>query len=185
MGYLEDTLAEMSWGQRKMFAAIAKALGHTREYLSVNDAMVDTLRNMAGEAGRILEADVADQVGELLFDVAHENCDDDGCTGGGKPWYIQVAARLVDPFGPLAAIAVEQQIARDETGNIDGQDSLSPASHLGLLHLELGNLSKPNRDRYQTRKTLISLGAQVVEWLTDLEKPAPTTPQPSAEETRP
>lgn len=118
-------------------------------------------------AGRHI-TDLADDLAERLYDAAHEHCED-GCYGGGRPWYGPVAARLVDPTGPLANIAVEQQIAREDTENADGRESLDNAAWLGLLRVHYRSVSAA-KDDHEARRRLVDMGALVVEWLTDMDK---------------
>lgn len=168
--YLEETWAGMNWVERKVFSAAATALGHTKETLTDDTDAVGMLRKIAAEAGKELGGEAADQLGEALFDIAHEHCED-GCYGGGRPWYDQVAGRLVDPYGPFAEIAVEQQITRDDTGNPGGRESLDNAAWLGLLRAHYGSVSRAKDDE-QVRRRLVDMGALVVEWLYDLNKRA-------------
>lgn len=55
----------------------------------------------------------ADDLAEAMFDLVHQNCQDE-CREGGQPWYRQVARRLVDPASAVASIAQGQQILLDE-----------------------------------------------------------------------
>ena len=183
--YLEETWAGMSWAERKVFEAAAKALGHTKETLTEDDDATVTLRKIAAGAGKELGGEAADQVAEALFDAAHEHCED-GCYGGGRPWYDPVAARLVDPAGPLAAIAVAQQITRDDTDNADGRESLDNTAWLGLLRTHYRSVSAA-KDDDEARRRLVDMGALVVEWLADLDKrqPAATASRPSVSSDHP
>ena len=125
VSYLEEAWAGMSWAERRVFSAAAKALGHTKATLAQDHDTTVMLRKIAAEAGKSLGAEAAEMVAEVLFDAVHEHCGDDGCTGGGVPWYQQIAARLIDPYGPHAAIAGELHRLRqdDETAgecDVDG-----------------------------------------------------------------
>lgn len=184
--YLEQVWAGMSWAEKKVFSAAAKALGHTKETLADDEDTVVMLRKIAGEAGKALSSDVAEQVGEALYDDAHENCDDvDGCTGGGALWYRKVAARLVDPGGPLAAVAVAQEIAREDTDNPDGRETLDNAAWLGLIATHFGSLRRgisTAKGKDEIRRRLTDLAALAVEWLGDLDKPGPAPTSPTQDE---
>jgi hypothetical protein len=38
-----------------------------------------------------------DQLAEVMYDQAHDNCDADGCTGGGHPYYAELATHFLMP----------------------------------------------------------------------------------------
>lgn len=161
-------MAGMSPAERKVFARAAKALGHNRDTLNGDASLTSMLQQIARQVAQGMTKDAADQLGEVLFDLAHETCDK-GCAGAGAPWYRTVAQRLTDPYGPLAAIAIEQQIARDETGNPDGKETLDNTAWLGLLHQHYQHVLKGG-DNDQMRQRLISTAALIVEWLHDLAR---------------
>jgi hypothetical protein len=182
MGVLvEQVWAELGWAERKVFNAAARALGHTPASLNDDPDAVAMLRKIAVRAGKALETDVVEQVGEALFDAAHENCDDEtGCTGGGAVWYRKVAAQLVDPLGPYAAIAVAQQLTREDVNNVDGRETLDNTAWLGLLKAHVGSVRRAVAgyvapgDDFEIRCRLIDVAALTVEWLNDLDKPSKT-----------
>ncbi len=166
---LEETWAGLSWAERKAFTAAGLALGHTKDTLAEDADATAMLRRIAAETGKLLTAEAVAEVGEALFDIEHENCQD-GCGGGGRPWYDKVAASLLDPAGPLAAIAIEQQITRDDTGNPEGKETLSNIEWLGLLRQHYRSVCPRVDVDDQLRRVLIAMAALIVEWLADLDK---------------
>jgi hypothetical protein len=98
--------------------AIAAAFGHDRASLADNpDLLAQYLQAGKDAVAAALKAtrkDVGDEIAELLSDVDHENCDDDGCTGGGMQWYQRVGRRLADPYGAVTQIARRVEWFDDE-----------------------------------------------------------------------
>lgn len=168
---LKEVWDSLSWAERKAFTAAAMALNHTKETLAEDAYATAMLRRVAAETGKLLTADAVDEIGEALFDIEHENCED-ACGGGGRPWYDAVAARLLDPAGPLAAVAIEQQIVRDDTGNSEGKETLNNVEWLGLLRQHYRSTAVRVDADDQLRLGLITMAALIVEWLADLDKRA-------------
>lgn len=103
--------------QQQVFTAIAVGLGHDQQTLAVDAATTGLLAAITRTVTNLIHDQVVAQLAETLCDAGHDGCDDQaGCAGGGGAWFLQVAARLADPHGPLAAIAVERQHQQDKWG---------------------------------------------------------------------
>ena len=80
----------------------------------------DTLAAIRAEEHQRLAAvpaELVEQLGERLFDDAHENCDSDGCTGGGLPFYEEYARVLLADVLPEHERMVREQVARETRSN--------------------------------------------------------------------
>jgi hypothetical protein len=168
--YLDQVRVGMSYYERTVFTAVAVALGHSKESLERDGDTVVMLRKIAAEVGKTLKKEVVEQVGEELFDAAHEHCDD-VCTGGGAPWYDQVAARLVDPFGPLAALAMAQQMNADEADVLAVDVDRDTEGWLALLNQHAESVRRG--DDEERRRRLVDTGVVVAEWIAALDRPQP------------
>jgi hypothetical protein len=98
--------------------AIAAAFGHDKTTLADDpDLLAQYLQAGKDAVAAALKAtwkEVGDEIAELLSDLDHENCDDDGCTGGGMQWYQRVGKRLADPYGAVTHIARRVEWFDDE-----------------------------------------------------------------------
>lgn len=60
------------------------------------------------EPGRVGPLDgLAGELADAMFDDAHENCDSDGCTGGGKPYYDEFVEQVLMPIVRRHAVPQE------------------------------------------------------------------------------
>ena len=88
---------------------------HRAAWIAVETAAEEMRAVIDEEVAKQVKADPADAVGDVLFDWAHEGCDDeDGCHGGSRPWWNGPAQRLTDPCSAVVAVAVEHQLLLDE-----------------------------------------------------------------------
>jgi hypothetical protein len=53
--------------------------------------------------------DLAGELADVMFDAAHEHCDSDGCTGGGRPYYDEFVKELLMPVVRRHAVPQEVQ----------------------------------------------------------------------------
>jgi hypothetical protein len=84
----------------------------------------DTLAAMRAEELKRMAAvpnELVAQLGERMYDDAHENCgsDGEGCTGGGLPYYEDYARVLLADLLPEHEQLVREQVAK-ETGAAGG-----------------------------------------------------------------
>ncbi|MEU4216215.1 hypothetical protein [Actinoplanes sp. NPDC026623] len=115
VNHLADVRVEMNPTERHLFSALATGLGYTPAALTADRETVTHLRAVAGIAARSVRVDLEEQLAELLFDAAHDACDDE-CVGGGRRWCERMARRLTDPGNPLADIADERERQDDRWG---------------------------------------------------------------------
>lgn len=81
-----------------------------------------TLDGMRAEERQRLAAvpaELVEMLGERLFDDAHENCDSEGCTGGGLPYYEEYARILLADLLPKHERMVREQVAREAGTNTE------------------------------------------------------------------
>lgn len=114
--------AAMSPIERGIFSALATGLDYTAAGLVADADTVNDMRRTAQILSGYVQEELDDQLTELLYDAGHEHCDDEGCTGGGRAWYLKAARRLSDPSGPLAAVAAERQRQDDKWGEQNHPD---------------------------------------------------------------
>jgi hypothetical protein len=92
---------------------------HKAAYIAVQTADVVMRERIDEQVAKKVKEDPAEAVAEALFDQAHEGCDDEeGCQGGGRPWYDAPAKKLTDPASAVVGVAIEHQLLVDELGDL-------------------------------------------------------------------
>lgn len=140
---------------------------HAAAFIAVQAADEVMRERIDAEVAKWVKDDPAQAVAEELFDWAHEGCDDeDGCTGGGRPWYDGPAKRLTDPTSGVVAIALTQQMMIDRLGTF-GPTSPTSASWIAGLQNGLSDLcaaGNPESAR-ELWQLIADLGAWCARWL--------------------
>lgn len=121
VNHLATARAAMTPTERRLFIALADGFGYASADLVDDDDTVGAFHRAAQILASHVRDDLNDQLAELLYDAAHDDCADE-CTGGGRPWYDRAAARLTDPYGPLAAVANEREMQDDKWGEQNHPD---------------------------------------------------------------
>ena len=154
---------------RRLPSDTTPQLRRTAAFIAVQ-AMSAQLGRWRAEHAR---KDTVDQVAEQLFDVAHENCDEDECTAGGMWAWQDIARRLIDSVGPLVAVAFEQTLLRDDLGDPAaeaGEDGWLPTLQARLVDVGRAHEVEQSDRVDAVRRELIRLGAWTAEWIADLDR---------------
>lgn len=115
--------------------------------------------------------EMADILAEEMYDAAHEHCED-GCVGGGRPWYDKPARMLTDPHGVLAEVAQRYVIHLNAQATRRARQApreTDPLPWRDLLAVPVAEaFGEP--DPKALREHVANVAATAIAWLDDLER---------------
>lgn len=150
---------------------------HKAAWIAVQTADPLMRASIDDAVAKRVKVNPAEEVAEVLFDVAHEGCDE-VCTGGGRPWYDGPAKKLTDPFSAVTAIAVEHQMLIDELDDV-AKEAGDDLGWLNTLRAQVATVGSAmdaqggdEAEEHAVRREVLQLGAWCAAFVEEIDRRA-------------